>query len=169
MEHRSIRVANEFRLPLYPISTGRNLTYGGSAPNMTGSVVVDLKRMNRILEVDDTQVETVLTNQGIKVRDLSASRVYDLRVVQQQLPEGGYAVDVAEAPNGLRFTTKWRAPVIISTARRGNSRSSRRCSDDSFCARRRNRKTGGFIAFEHERCKQRQQAYLFHKIFISWL
>ena len=27
-----IRIANEFRIPLYPISTGRNLGYGGSAP-----------------------------------------------------------------------------------------------------------------------------------------
>ena len=48
-----VRIANKYRIPLYPISTGRNLTYGGSAPTMRGSVVVDLKRMNRILEVDE--------------------------------------------------------------------------------------------------------------------
>jgi hypothetical protein len=29
-----VRIANRYRIPLYPISTGRNLTYGGSAPNM---------------------------------------------------------------------------------------------------------------------------------------
>jgi 4-cresol dehydrogenase (hydroxylating) len=29
------------------------LTYGGPAPNVRGRLVVDLKRMNRILEVDD--------------------------------------------------------------------------------------------------------------------
>ena len=27
-----VRIANELRVPLYPISTGRNLGYGGSAP-----------------------------------------------------------------------------------------------------------------------------------------
>ncbi len=27
-----VKIANEYRLPLYPISTGKNLTYGGSAP-----------------------------------------------------------------------------------------------------------------------------------------
>ena len=27
-----VRIANRFRVPLYPISTGRNLGYGGSAP-----------------------------------------------------------------------------------------------------------------------------------------
>ena len=48
-----VRIANEHKIPLYPISTGKNLGYGGSAPNVRGSVVVDLKRMNRILEVDD--------------------------------------------------------------------------------------------------------------------
>jgi hypothetical protein len=50
-----VRTANTYRIPLYPISTGKNLGYGGSAPNLTGSVVVNLKRMNRILEVDDTR------------------------------------------------------------------------------------------------------------------
>ncbi|MCP5144552.1 MAG: FAD-binding oxidoreductase [Gammaproteobacteria bacterium] len=48
-----VRAANEYRIPIYPISTGRNLGYGGSAPNLSGSVVLDLKRMNRVLEVDD--------------------------------------------------------------------------------------------------------------------
>src|SRR3970282_411964 len=48
-----MRVANEHGIPMYPISTGRNLGYGGSAPVLSGSVVLDLKRMNRILEVDE--------------------------------------------------------------------------------------------------------------------
>src|SRR5580693_5380124 len=48
-----VRIANKHRVPIYAISTGKNLTYGGSAPNYTGSVVLDLKRMNKVLEVDD--------------------------------------------------------------------------------------------------------------------
>lgn len=48
-----VRTANKYKIPLYPISTGKNLTYGGSAPTYSGSVVVDLKRMNRVLQVDD--------------------------------------------------------------------------------------------------------------------
>jgi hypothetical protein len=47
-----VRIANEFRIPLYSISTGKNFAYGGPSPNVRGSVVVDLKRMNRVLEVD---------------------------------------------------------------------------------------------------------------------
>ena len=48
-----VRIANKYKIPLYPISTGKNLTYGGSAPTYSGSIVVDLKRMNRVLQVDD--------------------------------------------------------------------------------------------------------------------
>ena len=48
-----VRTANQFHIPVYPISTGKNLGYGGSAPNLSGSVVIDLKRMNRVIEVDD--------------------------------------------------------------------------------------------------------------------
>ena len=47
-----VRIANQFKIPLYAISTGKNFAYGGPSPNVRGSVVVDLKRMNRVLEVD---------------------------------------------------------------------------------------------------------------------
>jgi (+)-pinoresinol hydroxylase len=48
-----VRIANQHRIPMYTISTGRNLTYGGSAPVYSGSVVLDLKRLNRIIEVNE--------------------------------------------------------------------------------------------------------------------
>jgi len=47
-----LAVCNRFRVPLWPISTGKNLGYGAAAPAERGQVVLDLKRMNRILEVD---------------------------------------------------------------------------------------------------------------------
>jgi 4-cresol dehydrogenase (hydroxylating) flavoprotein subunit len=48
-----LRLANEHRIPLWPISRGKNLGYGGSAPVLSGSVILDLSRMKRILEVDE--------------------------------------------------------------------------------------------------------------------
>lgn len=48
-----VRIANKHRVPLYPISKGMNLTYGGAAPTFSGSVIVDLRRMNRIIAVND--------------------------------------------------------------------------------------------------------------------
>src|SRR5262245_39300448 len=55
-----MRIANERRIPMYPISTGRNLGYGGSAPALTGSVVLDLRRMNRILDVSEPNASALV-------------------------------------------------------------------------------------------------------------
>jgi 4-cresol dehydrogenase (hydroxylating) len=38
----ALRIANQYRLPVWPISRGKNLGYGGSAPLLSGSVVMDL-------------------------------------------------------------------------------------------------------------------------------
>jgi 4-cresol dehydrogenase (hydroxylating) len=64
-----VRIANKYRIPLYPISTGRNLAYGGAAPTLTGSVVVDLKRMNQVLEVDENR-HFALVEPGVSYFDL---------------------------------------------------------------------------------------------------
>ena len=64
-----VRIANRYRVPLYPISTGRNLGYGGSAPVLSGSVVLDLKRMNRIIEVDE-RTAFALVEPGVSYFDL---------------------------------------------------------------------------------------------------
>src|SRR5690606_33470132 len=52
-----------------PISTGRNLAYGGSAPVYSGSVVLDLKRMNRVLEVNERNAYA-LVEPGVRYVDL---------------------------------------------------------------------------------------------------
>ena len=64
-----VRIANRHRVPLYTISTGKNLGYGGSAPTLSGSVVLDLKRMNRILEVNEANAYA-LVEPGVSYFDL---------------------------------------------------------------------------------------------------
>jgi (+)-pinoresinol hydroxylase len=64
-----LRVANRFRIPMYAISTGRNLGYGGAAPVYSGSVVLDLKRMSRILDVNEENA-TCLVEPGVSYFDL---------------------------------------------------------------------------------------------------
>jgi (+)-pinoresinol hydroxylase len=64
-----VRIANRYRLPLWTISTGRNLGYGGPSPVYSGSVVVDLKRMNRILEVND-KIHYAVVEPGVSYFDL---------------------------------------------------------------------------------------------------
>ena len=47
-----LRLANEHRIPLWPVSRGKNFGYGGSAPRLPGTVIMDLGRMNRVLELN---------------------------------------------------------------------------------------------------------------------
>jgi len=64
-----VKIANEFKIPLFPISTGKNLGYGSSAPQRRGDVVVDLKRMNKIIEVDDKR-NFCIVEPGVSYFDL---------------------------------------------------------------------------------------------------
>ncbi|WP_144792269.1 FAD-binding oxidoreductase [Kocuria palustris] len=64
-----VRIAAVHDIPLWTSSTGRNYGYGGSAPVIDGSVVVSLRRMNRILEIDDT-AGVALVEPGVRFFDL---------------------------------------------------------------------------------------------------
>jgi FAD/FMN-containing dehydrogenase len=64
-----VKIANRYRIPIYPISTGKNLGYGGAAPALAGSVVFDLKRMNRVVEIDERH-GYVVVEPGVSYFDL---------------------------------------------------------------------------------------------------
>ena len=64
----AVKIANQYRLPLWPISRGKNLGYGGSAPMLAGSVVLDMSRMKKI-EFDE-QMGTVVVEPGVGFYDL---------------------------------------------------------------------------------------------------
>lgn len=56
-----VRWANTYLIPLWPISIGRNLGYGGAGPRVRGSVVIDMgHHMNRVLEVNEKQASCLL-------------------------------------------------------------------------------------------------------------
>ncbi|GJP92946.1 CAZyme family AA4 [Aspergillus niger] len=48
-----LQIANEYKLPLWTVSRGRNLGYGGSGAIVPGSVILDLHRMDKIIEVNE--------------------------------------------------------------------------------------------------------------------
>ena len=66
-----VEIAAKFRIGLYPISRGCNWGYGDAAAARPGQVIVDLRRMNRVIEIN---------------RDL-AYAVIEPGVTQQQLHE----------------------------------------------------------------------------------
>jgi 4-cresol dehydrogenase (hydroxylating) flavoprotein subunit len=64
-----VKIANELRVPLWTVSRGKNFAYGGAAPVLSGSVVLDLSRMNRILEVNE-KFGYALVEPGVSYFDL---------------------------------------------------------------------------------------------------
>jgi 4-cresol dehydrogenase (hydroxylating) len=65
-----VRVANEHRVALWPVSRGKNMSYGSAAPRTGGAFVLDLSRMNRVLEVNETY-GYALIEPGVSFFDLN--------------------------------------------------------------------------------------------------
>jgi len=49
-----LRVATRFGIKVYPVSTGKNWGYGSSVPVVDGCVIMDLGRMRRIVDFNET-------------------------------------------------------------------------------------------------------------------
>ena len=64
-----VGVCNKYRIPVWTISTGRNFGYGSAAPATRGQVILDLKLMNRIIEVDPVLC-TALVEPGVTYQQL---------------------------------------------------------------------------------------------------
>src|SRR4029079_15536080 len=43
----SVRIAHQYKIPLYPISTGRNWGYGSATPVRDNCIILNLSKMNR--------------------------------------------------------------------------------------------------------------------------
>ncbi|WP_281882532.1 FAD-binding oxidoreductase [Agromyces rhizosphaerae] len=64
-----VRIANELGVPLWPSSQGRNNGYGGPSPRVAGSVLVSLRRMNRVIEIDP-ELAYAVVEPGVTWMDL---------------------------------------------------------------------------------------------------
>lgn len=99
-----VRIANALKVPIFPISTGMNLGYGGSAPNMRGTVVIDLKRMNKIIEVDDVR-HFAIVEPGVSYMDLYRYIEENDLDVMIDVPDTGWGSVLGNAmDHGAGFT-----------------------------------------------------------------
>lgn len=55
-----LRLAAELGVHLWTSSMGRNFGYGGSAPVVNGGIVLNLRRLNRVLDIDTRQCCAIL-------------------------------------------------------------------------------------------------------------
>lgn len=82
-----IRIAAAHRVPLHPVSRGRNWGYGDALPAAEGTVLVDLSGMDRVLEINATHGYAVIE------AGVSQQQLYD--AVQREAP--GYWIDATGA------------------------------------------------------------------------
>lgn len=67
---KKIKLTNEFEIPIWPFSKGRNVGYGGTAPRVPSSLDIDMaKNMNRVLKADPEKAY-VLLEPGVSYFDL---------------------------------------------------------------------------------------------------
>ncbi len=64
-----LRIANQSHLPVYPISSGKNWGYGSRVPPGDNCAILDLSRLNRILDFND-ELGYVTVEPGVTQRQL---------------------------------------------------------------------------------------------------
>ncbi|MFW6315258.1 MAG: FAD-binding oxidoreductase, partial [Desulfohalobiaceae bacterium] len=65
-----VRIARQNQVSIYPISRGRNWGYGDACPVREGQVIMDLSRMNKILEINQDLAYAVIES-GVTQEQLS--------------------------------------------------------------------------------------------------
>jgi 4-cresol dehydrogenase (hydroxylating) flavoprotein subunit len=99
-----LRIANAHRTPVWTSSQGRNNGYGGPAPRVGGGLVMSLRRMNRVLEINE-EAGYAVVEPGVRFFDL-----YDaLRAAKSQLwmsvPDLGWGSVVGNTlDHGMGYT-----------------------------------------------------------------
>lgn len=59
-----LAICNQYKLPVWPISTGKNLGYGTAAPATPGQFILDMRKMNKIIDFD-REMGTALIEPGV--------------------------------------------------------------------------------------------------------
>jgi 4-cresol dehydrogenase (hydroxylating) flavoprotein subunit len=98
-----VRIAGEHGIPLWTHSTGRNNGYGGPAPRVGGSVVVSLRNMNHVLEIDDDLAYAVV-EPGVRWFDLYDALQAGGHELMVSIPDLGWGSAVGNSlDNGVTY------------------------------------------------------------------
>jgi FAD binding domain len=117
-----IRIANQYGIPIYPVSCGKNWGYGSGVP-VCDSCVVDLSRMNRIVDFDEDLAYATI-EPGVTMESLHQflqSRGSNLMLsVTGSAPDTSIIGNVVErgvavGPYGYRFQHVCALEVVLPT------------------------------------------------------
>ena len=116
-----LRIANETGVPLWTHGQGRNNGYGGPAPRVKGSVIVSLRNMNRVLEIDE-KLGFAVVEPGVRWFDLYEaieSRGLSLMASTSNIGWGSVIGNTLEhgttyLPYGLDFQTQCGMEVVLA-------------------------------------------------------
>ncbi|OJJ80657.1 FAD-binding oxidoreductase, partial [Aspergillus glaucus CBS 516.65] len=64
-----VKLANVYKVPLWTVSRGKNLGYGGSGSVTKGCVILDLQQMKNIMEVNE-EYGYAIVEPGVSFFDL---------------------------------------------------------------------------------------------------
>jgi 4-cresol dehydrogenase (hydroxylating) len=99
-----VRIANEHKLPLWTVSRGKNLGYGTAAPRLPGSMVLDLGRMDKILELDP-ELGYCVVEPGVGFIDLYERIQRDKLPLMMSVPGNGWGSVLGNAlEHGIGYT-----------------------------------------------------------------
>jgi len=99
-----VRIANEHKLPLWTVARGKNLGYGTAAPRMPGCMVLDLGRMDGILELDPVLGYCVV-EPGVGFIDLYERIQRDKLPLMMSVPGNGWGSVLGNAlDHGIGYT-----------------------------------------------------------------
>lgn len=103
-----VRLANETRTPLIPLSSSGPHRHGASTPEVDGAVEVDLRGMNRILRVDRRN-RMALIEPGVTYEQLvPALAEHGLRFNLPLLPRPGKSVIASLLEREARLVPRWQ-------------------------------------------------------------
>ncbi|MBG1270899.1 FAD-binding oxidoreductase [Nostoc sp. WHI] len=118
-----VRIANQYKIPIYPVSKGKNWGYGSKVPTQDGCVIMELGRLNRIVDYNEklayVTVEPGVTQGQLfeflqkKKSNLMMSvtgSVADSSLVGNTLERG-----IAKGPYGDRFAHVCGLEVVLPT------------------------------------------------------
>ncbi len=116
-----ILLANEYKIPLYPVSQGKNIGLGSRLPVSEQAVLVSLEKMNKIIEVDE-HFGVAIIEPGVTQRQLSqyleskqSKYFIDVTGAPADTSVIGNILDKGVAYNTLRFRTVIDFQIVLGT------------------------------------------------------